>query len=80
MYVPSMGFTCLKYMYIVLLLSPFFIMACTIYTSQYKSELNYYLTVYINYVNYNNNYYVHYIIYIWCIYYGDDYVKKHLLY
>ena len=62
-YVTSIGFTCLKYMYIVLLLLPFFIIACTLYTSQYRSELNYYLsklTVYINYVNYNN--YVHYII------------------
>ena len=26
------------YMYIVLLLSPFFIMACTLYTSQYRSN------------------------------------------
>ena len=45
-YVTIMGFTCLQYMYIVLLLSRFFIMACTLYTSQYRSiskEINYYL-------------------------------------
>ena len=35
MYVIIMGFT---YMYIVLLLLPFFIIACTLYTSQYRSK------------------------------------------
>ena len=38
MYVTNIGFTCLKCMYIVLFLLPFFIMACTLYTSQYRSK------------------------------------------
>ena len=38
-----MGFTCLKYMYIVLLLLLFFSMACTLYTSQYRSKSKKYI-------------------------------------
>ena len=37
-YMINMGFICLKYMYIVLFLLPFFIMACSLHTSHYRSR------------------------------------------